>query len=329
MPNHTNDVARRRFMQGTGATVTAAAVFGSTATADDGDGSEEADDEDESTNQNQKEGPNIIAHRGFAGKYPENTVAAGRGSARDGADMIEVDVIPCADGEVVVFHDDDLSELNGGEKGLTDADGLVWETDCETVLNAEVQESGETVPTFREFMEAIPASVGVNIEMKNPGSEDLRFAENLCGEELAAQEEIWRPFVQDVLAIADEFQNDVLVSSFYEAALSTTRETDPSIPIAFLFWDDIEAGLDITREYDAEALHPPYNLIQGTPFFEDDYAGGEGPYADIDLVEVAHEEGREVNVWTIQTWYQATQLADAGVDGLIADYPDLMFRPPQ
>lgn len=331
------DLARRRFLQGTGATVTAAA-FGSTASGRDEDGSDRADeengngdeqaDDDEPAEGNEREGPTIVAHRGFAGKYPENTVAAGEGSVRDGADMIEVDVVPCADDEVVVFHDDGLSERDEG-KGLTDAEGLVWETDCETVLNAEVLESGATVPTFREFMEAIPASVGVNIELKNPGSGDLRFAENLCGEDLERQEDVWRPFVRDTLAIADDYENEILVSSFYEAALSTTRETDPSIPIAFLFWDDIDAGLDITRTYDAEALHPPYNLIRGAPFFEDDYAGGEGPYADVDLVEVAHEEGRNVNVWTIDTWFKATQLADAGVDGLIADYPDLTFRSPR
>ncbi|MFC4438587.1 MULTISPECIES: glycerophosphodiester phosphodiesterase [Natrialbaceae] len=327
MANNISEVARRRFLQGTGAAVTTTAI-GSTAAASD-------TKEDELTNEakprktNRTEGPELIAHRGFAGKYPENTTVAAKGSARDGADMIEIDVVPCADGKVVVFHDDGLSERDGGDKGLTDVGGLVWETDCESVLNAEVLNSGTTVPTLREVLEAIPASVGVNIELKNPGSSDLRFAENLHGNELATQEEIWRPFVQNTLAIADDYQNEILVSSFYKAALSTTRETDPSIPIAFLFWDDIEAGLEITREYDAEALHPPYNLVQGSPFFEDDYAGGEGPYADIDLVEVAHEEGREVNVWTIQTWYQATQLADAGVDGLIADYPDLLFRQPQ
>lgn len=308
MSENTSDLARRRFLQGAGATVTSAAAFGSTAAAKR-DGNGKANEKGESTNRKGNQEPAIIAHRGFAGKYPQNTVAAMQGSVRDGADTIEIDVMPCADGEVVVFHDDGLS-------GLTDASGLVWETDCETVLNAEVLESGETVPTFREVMEVIPPSVGVNIEMKNPGSEELRSTENLCGDELAAQEELWRPFVRDVLAIADEYRNDILVSSFYEAALSTTRETDPSIPIAFLFGDDIETGLDVTREYDAEALHPAYTLVQGTPFYE-----GE---AGVNLVEVAHEEGREVNVWTVQTWYEATQLVDAGVDGLIADYPNLL-----
>nr|WP_266078177.1 glycerophosphodiester phosphodiesterase [Haladaptatus caseinilyticus] len=119
------------------------------------------------------------------------------------------------------------------------------------------------------------------------------------------------------------FENDVLVSSFYEAALATVRETDPSLPTAFLFWDSIEEGLEITRKYDCEALHPPWNMIRDTPFFGDEYYLS-GPFADIDLIEVAHEEGRTANTWTVGTGYQATQLRDAGVDGIIADYPGLL-----
>lgn len=77
------------------------------------------------------------------------------------------------------------------------------------------------------------------------------------------------------------------------------------------------------REYDCEALHPPYNLIAGSPFCGDEYYT-EDPYADVDLVEIAHGEGQAVNVWTIATWNEATRLADAEVDGLIADYPNLL-----
>jgi glycerophosphoryl diester phosphodiesterase len=64
-------------------------------------------------------------------------------------------------------------------------------------------------------------------------------------------------------------------------------------------------------------------MVSGTPFYEDQYYVS-GPFADVDLVEVAHAEGREVNVYTLATWYQAKELAAAGVDGLIADYPNLL-----
>ncbi|WP_224447789.1 glycerophosphodiester phosphodiesterase family protein [Haloprofundus salilacus] len=323
--NRSIEVDRRTFVKGTGAALGTAAV-GGVATADgvakddehdegdatDGDGVEFGEDDD----------PIEIAHRGFAGRYPENTVAAAVGSGLANADAIEIDVVPCADGEVVVFHDDGLSERD--DDGLTDEEGLVWETDCETVLQAEVLESGETVPTLEELMDAIPTELAVNIELKNPGSEDLAFAEDVAGDELERRKELWRPFVENVFDIASNYENEILVSSFYEAALAVTREIDETIPVAFLFWDSIEEGLRVTREYDCEALHPPFDMIQGTPFFNSGAYIEDSDFSDIDLLEIAHEEGREVNVYTVTTWYEAEQLAAAGVDGLIADYPGLL-----
>ena len=316
------NVGRRTFLQGTAA----ATVASTTATARNrGRTGHDGDEGDE------RDRPNVIAHRGFAGMYPENTVRAVRSASRGGqgtgvrsaADMVEIDVVPCKEGEVVVFHDSGLRERDGGERGLTDTDGIVWETPCEDVRNAEVLESGETVPLLTEVLSAIPPHVGVNVEFKNPGSSDLRFAENLSDGELAEQKAIWRPFTERVLDVVSRFENDVLVSSFYEAALATVRDVDPSLPIAFLFWDSIETGLDVTRTYDCEAIHPPWNMIRDTPFFGDEYYLS-GPFADVDLVEVAHDEGRTVNTWTVGTGYQATQLRDAGVDGVIADYPGLL-----
>ncbi|SEO85907.1 glycerophosphoryl diester phosphodiesterase [Halogranum amylolyticum] len=327
MSENSHDVNRRRFLQGTGVAVTGTALSSQTGLADDGVESDKREDRDETDEtMSDRTRPTTIAHRGFAGMYPENTVGAVEMAAKQGpqggAEMVEIDVVPTADGDVVVFHDDRLRSRDGGERGLTDTEGVVWETSTDVVTSAEVLDSGETVPLLSELLDALPSSVGVNVEFKNPGSFDVRFAENLSGDALETQKDVWRPFTEDVLAVVDDYDNDVLVSSFYEAALATVREADPSIPVAFLFWDDIEAGLDITRTYDCEALHPPYNLVKGTPFFGDEYYTS-GPYADVDLVEVAHDEGREVNVWTIGTWYQAQELTKAGVDGLIADYPGL------
>ncbi|WP_339106441.1 glycerophosphodiester phosphodiesterase [Haloterrigena salinisoli] len=275
--------------------------------------------------------PALIAHRGFAGLYPENTVGAVEASARGvqspyapsrGADVIEIDVVPTADGDVVVFHDDRLAERDGGERGLTDAEGVVWETDTETVTSAEVLESGETVPRLRETLEAIPPHVGVNVELKNPGSFDVRFAESLPSDELSAQTEIWRPFVADVLDVVDDFDHEYLFSSFYEAALATTREAS-DYPVAPLLWDSVEAGVEVARRYEAEAVHPPYDMIRGTPFYADQHYQEGAGWDEIDLLAVAHEEGRDVNVFTLETWYQADRLAAAGVDGLISDHPDV------
>ncbi|WP_256412738.1 glycerophosphodiester phosphodiesterase [Halorubrum rubrum] len=268
----------------------------------------------------------LIAHRGFAGENPENTVAAveaaaGRDVPEDRrADLVEVDVVPTADGDVVVFHDDRLAGRAGGALGLTDAEGVVWETGTPTVTDAEVLGSGETVPLLQEVLEALPVEVGVNVELKNPGRADLRPGEKLSAEELAERTAVWRPFVDRVVEVLDGHDNAVLLSSFCEAALAASRETS-SYPVAPILSESIADGLAIAREHDAEAIHPAIDLVRGTPF------AGAGS-AGVDLVETARAEGRDVNVWTVETWYEARWLAAVGVDGIIADYAGLLERWP-
>ena len=261
----------------------------------------------------------LVAHRGFAGEHPENTVAAFEAASRQ-ADLIELDVVATADSDVVVFHDDDLAGRDGGTHGLTDAAGLVRETDTATVTRAEVLESGETVPRLSAALEAIPPTVGVNVELKNPGRSDLRVAERLDPDALSDRTDVWRPFVTRVIETLEEYDHEVLCSSFCEGALAATREVS-SYPIAPICWGAVEDGLAIAERHDAAAIHPPIELIEGTPFTDASVVG-----AEPGLVERAHAADRAVNVWTVTTWYEATQLAAAGVDGLISDYAGVVGR---
>jgi len=57
----------------------------------------------------------VIAHRGFSGVAPENTMAAFRKAIDVGADMFELDVLLSKDGHVVVIHDDTLERTTDGE----------------------------------------------------------------------------------------------------------------------------------------------------------------------------------------------------------------------
>jgi len=53
----------------------------------------------------------VVAHRGAAGKAPENTLASIRQAIEDGTDWVEIDVQETADGEVIVIHDSDFMKL--------------------------------------------------------------------------------------------------------------------------------------------------------------------------------------------------------------------------
>lgn len=269
----------------------------------------------------------LFAHRGFAGENPENTVAAAEAAAdAGGADWVEIDVVPTADGDPVVFHDAELSGRGGppgapDDRGLTDATATVRETDTATVTAAEVLESGETVPRLESVLDAVPVRVGVNVELKNPGREpsSLRPDEALAPDALAEQRAVWRPFVERVLNVVEGRENDLLVSSFHEGALAATREVS-DVAVAPLFSESIGDALEIARRYDATAVHPPIDAIRGAPFFD------ASRFDDVDVVAAAHDAGRAVNAWTVATWYQTERLAAAGVDGVIADYSTVRPR---
>lgn len=261
-----------------------------------------------------------IAHRGFAGVFPENTIEAVRRSTAGGpvraASMVEIDVVPSADGVPVVFHDATLGRLT--DVGPARRDQAVWDTPLEELRALEILDSGHSIPLLEEVFEALPRSVGLNVELKHPGV-DPGPTGLLSRDALDRRRGEWRPFVDRVLSLAADYGHDLLVSSFFEGALGAVRDVDPDVPVAAVFFESIEDGFTIARRHDCEAVHPPRNMILGSSLFNEEYAAG--PYDPVDVVARAHEEGRTVNVWTVETRAQAAALADTGVDGLITDVP--------
>ncbi len=110
----------------------------------------------------------IIAHRGAAGKAPENTLVAMRHAINDGADWLEIDVQETLDGEVIVIHDSDFMKL--ANKNLK-----VWNGTFEEIRNIDVGSwfntgfSAERVPLLAEILELAKGKCRVLIELKYYG----------------------------------------------------------------------------------------------------------------------------------------------------------------
>ena len=69
--------------------------------------------------------PLNFGHRGFAGKYPENTILSYQKAIEAGSDVLEMDVRLTRDNELVVFHDDTLDRITNSsgkvqEKSLSE-----------------------------------------------------------------------------------------------------------------------------------------------------------------------------------------------------------------
>jgi glycerophosphoryl diester phosphodiesterase len=110
----------------------------------------------------------IIAHRGAAGKAPENTMAAIRQAISDGTDWVEIDVQESSDGKVVVIHDSDFMKLAGVSM-------KVWEGSLDEIRKIDVgswfgaEFSNERVPTLEEVLEEARGKARVMIELKYYG----------------------------------------------------------------------------------------------------------------------------------------------------------------
>jgi glycerophosphoryl diester phosphodiesterase len=64
----------------------------------------------------------IVAHRGYALRYPENTLAAVRGAIEQGVLLVEIDVQLSAAGTPYLFHDRDARRMTGDPAQFMDLD---------------------------------------------------------------------------------------------------------------------------------------------------------------------------------------------------------------
>ena len=110
----------------------------------------------------------VVAHRGAAGRAPENTLASIRAAIEDASDWVEIDVQETVDGEVVVVHDSDFMKLAG-------VDLKVWDGTLEQIRDIDIgswfdpQFSAERVPTLAEVLEEAKGKTRVVIELKYYG----------------------------------------------------------------------------------------------------------------------------------------------------------------
>ena len=82
--------------------------------------------------------PRLVAHRGYALRYPENTLPSLRVAIEAGARYIEFDVQMTADGVPVLLHDADLWRTGRLEKKIHDMS-------IDQVMQVALRRTGERV----------------------------------------------------------------------------------------------------------------------------------------------------------------------------------------
>lgn len=147
---------------------------------------------------------NIYAHRGFSGKYPENTILAFKKCLDMDIYGIELDVHRTKDGKIVVIHDEKVDRTFNGHGFVKDFTLRKLKT-----LNSSFegyQNNKECkIPTLEEVLILIsPTDLILNIELKT--------------------DKINYPNIEkDVLELILKYnmKNRVLISSFNSNSLKT------------------------------------------------------------------------------------------------------------
>lgn len=109
----------------------------------------------------------LAAHRGYSGKYPENTLRAFKEAIKLDIDQIETDIRMTADGQLVVIHDADPFRVSGvhGTVSLMTLEE-VRKLDAGAFKGEEF--AGEKIPTLEEFAGLVrDTDLTFNIELKD------------------------------------------------------------------------------------------------------------------------------------------------------------------
>lgn len=245
--------------------------------------------------------PLLIAHRGGAKLAPENTRLAFR-RAIDWwrADILELDVQPTRDGEVVVFHDPVIDRT-------TDRKGLIASLSLAQIRELDAgyrftpdggqsfpfRGSGVGISTLAELLAEFPG-VRINIEIKDG----------------RAQERVWES-VRDAQAfdrvlIAAGSTGDRSRLKGYPLPVSAGKEE------LRLFVGQLTLGVSLYT--------PAVDALQ----IPDEWEGRQ--VASEKLFRAARKRNIAVHVWTIDELADMTRLLDWGADGIVTDRPDRLAK---
>jgi len=236
----------------------------------------------------------LVAHRGASRVAPENTLAAFRIAAGQGARWVEFDASLLGDGTAVLHHDGTLDRC-------TDASGPLSAFGAADLARIDAGSwfgpgfAGEPLATLDQALELFDAlALSANLEMKPQDGPP----EALAGVVAAALGR--RPWTR----------SRILVSSFELAALKALRRLMPDQPLAMLYEDPPDEWPDVLAALGACSLHIWHQAL-----------------SDALLARAAREQVH-VRVYTINEPARMARFRGAGLAGVITDHPPLFLEDP-
>ena len=225
----------------------------------------------------------VTAHRGFSSAAPENTRYAFEKAMECRSDFIELDVQMTADGQLVVFHDDNVDRTTDGKGKLSSMTYDELQTlSAGSWFGDEYADA--KIMLLSEVLDLVGDDIMLNIEIKNHG--DVK---------LAADETV--RLVQEY-----DIEDSCYVSSFSYSALKRVKKQDPEIRTALIA--NVDTAASYSRLMYINAVSMNYLFVNRS------------------VVDSAHQNGKQIFVWTVDRKDSMQDMIDLGVDNIITDVPD-------
>ncbi len=234
----------------------------------------------------------VWAHRGASAYAPENTLPAFRKAIEMGAQGIELDVHESADGELVVIHDETVDRTSNGHGRVVDQ--TLKELKVLDFSNGKAGFSDVRIPTLSEVYELLkPTGLSINVEIK-------------C--DVIIYWGIWEKLI--ALERETGMQGRIIYSSFNHYVLPKIRELDPDAKIGLLYGEALVDPWVYANYLHADAIHPHYRAVL--------YGPG--------LIEGCKKNNVAINTWTVDDPEAIYKLAQAGVEAVISNKPDVALE---
>jgi len=234
----------------------------------------------------------VIAHRGFSGSAPENTVAAIREAIAIGADMAEIDVTLTADERVVVIHDETLDRTTNGS-------GKVADRSFDDVRSLDAGSwfaprfAGEKVPTLGEVLDTTNGRILLNVEIKTEAVD-----RGISG---------WVATAIRERGMVDQ----VIVSSFSPTALEQMHALAPEIRTAVLYNPELQRGkgpVEIVHSLGASAFN-----IRGSRL-------------KAKMLRSCRKQGIPVGVYTVDKPKRMKRWVKKEINAIFTNHPDRLLE---
>jgi glycerophosphoryl diester phosphodiesterase len=260
-----------------------------------------------------------VAHRGFRGIAPENTLLAARLGLEAGADLWELDVAASSDGELVVIHDDSLARTSDAKARFPERkpwtvydfslaeirslDAGSWyaladpfgQIKAGVVGPAELASfAGIRIPTLREALEFTrDAGWKVNIEIKDATGYPC---------------DAW--IVEKTMTLVRELGlvDRVLLSSFNHDYIRRSKKAEPSVPTGALVEKVPADPVALLKETGASSLNPGLKGLRET------------------TVKEVRKAGFGVMVWTVNEVADMKRVLAWGATGIFTDFPNRLLE---